>query len=69
MEQIIGTYKQFIIVERDALIEFENKAKQIMDSAQNDHNVEDIRKAKVMFECIEWIKENNIYNKDFKLKH
>ncbi len=68
MDNVIGSYKEFIILEREALNEFESKVNGLMVEGQNDHNVEQIRKAKVMRECIEWIKENNIYTQDFKFK-
>ena len=69
MEQIIGGYKEFVVIERELLNEFELTAKTLMESGQDDHNIEKIRKARVMFECISWIKENNIYNKEFEIKN
>ncbi len=68
MDNVIGSYKEFIILEREALNEFESKVTDLMTEGQHDHNVEQIRKAKVMRECIEWIKDNNIYTQDFKFK-
>jgi hypothetical protein len=68
MDNVIGSYKEFIILEREALNEFESKVTALMTEGQHDHNVEQIRKAKIMRECIEWIKENNIYTQDFKFK-
>jgi hypothetical protein len=69
MDNVIGGYKEYVILERDALNEFESKVTVLMTEGQNDHNVEQIRKAKVMIECIEWIKANNIYTQDFKFKN
>jgi len=68
MDNVIGSYKEFIILEREALNEFESKVTALMTEGQHDHNVEQIRKAKIMRECIEWIKENNIYTQEFKFK-
>jgi hypothetical protein len=68
MDNVIGSYKEFIILEREALNEFESKVTALMTEGQHDHNVEQIRKAKIMRECIDWIKENNIYTQDFKFK-
>ena len=68
MDNVIGGYKEYIILEREALNEFEAKVSAIMEEGQHDHNVEQIRKAKIMRECIDWIKKNNIYTQDFKYK-
>lgn len=68
MSSIIGNYKEYIIIERESLKELETKVSDMMFEAQSDHNVEQIRKAKVWNEAIEWMKENNIYAKDFEFK-
>lgn len=68
MSNLIGAYKEYIILERESLNEFETKAKALLSAGQDEHNVGDIRRAKVMLECIEWIKENNIYTKEFEIK-
>lgn len=67
--QIIGGYKEFIVIEREALKEFELKANKIMSEGQDDHNVEQIRRARILLETIAWIKDNNIYNKGFEIKN
>ena len=68
MDNVIGGYKEYIILEREALNEFETKVSELMTEGQNDHNVEQIRRAKVMRECIDWIKSHNIYTQDFKYR-
>jgi len=54
MDNVIGSYKEFIILEREALNEFESKVTALMTEGQHDHNVEQIRKAKIMRECIDF---------------
>ena len=61
MENIIGMYKQFLIIERETLKALEEKVQSDLATAQDDHNVPDIRKAKIWMEAIQWIKDNNIY--------
>lgn len=56
--QIIGNHKEYIVIERKSLEELEKKIKENIDFK----NLEALR-------IIEWIKENNIYNHDFKIKN
>lgn len=60
METIIGTYKQFIILERESLNELKTKANEYLQLS--DADVSNYHKAMAILECIDWIKENNIYN-------
>jgi hypothetical protein len=64
MEQIIGDYKQFVVLERTVLDELLKRADQLsqMDDAYSGVRSTEIRNV------IDFIKENNIYNKDFKIK-
>ena len=64
MEQIIGDYKQFIVLERTALDELLKRADDLseMDDAYSGVRATEIRN------IVNFIKENNIYNKDFKIK-
>jgi hypothetical protein len=68
MEQIIGDYKQFIVIERDLLENLQKKAEEKIEDGiwekSNDLYVE----GKITLDIIKFIKENNIYNKDFKIK-
>lgn len=68
MNNIIGGFKEYVIIERDSLKKLEEKISDNLSEAQNDHNVEEIRKAKVWLEAIDWMKKNNIYTKDFEIK-
>ena len=65
---IIGGYKEYIVIEREDLEILEQAANQMMSEAQNDHNVENIREAKIWLRAVEWIKAHNIYTKDFQIK-
>lgn len=64
MEQIIGDYKQFVVIEREVLDILLQKADMLseMDDAYSGVRSTEIRNV------IDFVKENNIYNKDFKIK-
>ena len=64
MEQIIGDYKQFVVLERMALDELLKRADDLseMSDAYSGVRATEIRS------IINFIKDNNIYNKDFKIK-
>jgi hypothetical protein len=64
MEQIIGDYKQFVVLERTALDELLKRADHLseMDDAYSGVRATEIRN------IVNYIKDNNIYNKDFKIK-
>ena len=68
MEQIIGGYKEYIIIEREWLDELEwnvdTKLKINSDRPMSESSIE----ARACKQLIQYIKENNIYNKDFQIK-
>jgi|LauGreDrversion4_2_1035121.scaffolds.fasta_scaffold3992188_1 hypothetical protein len=64
MEQIIGGYKEYVIIERELLNSFLNRA----DELEKQSGVYSQGIAKGMKQMIETIKENNLYNKDFHIK-
>ncbi len=68
MEQIIGTYKQFIVLERESLDVIEQNSRQKLENNKERPLSESSIEARSVLSVIEWIKENNIYNKDFKIK-
>jgi hypothetical protein len=68
MEQIIGGFKEFIVLERGALNELEHSATQKLKANEDRGLSESYIEAKTVLEVVRWIKENNIYNKDFKFK-
>lgn len=64
MDQVIGDYKQFVIVERgtlDELLKYADELSELSD-AYSGVRATEIRSV------VKIIKENNIYNKDFKFK-
>jgi hypothetical protein len=68
MEQIIGGYKQFIVIERESLNELEYSATQKLKANEDRGLNESYIEARTVLEVVEWIKENNIYNKEFQIK-
>ena len=68
MEQIIGAHKEFIVLERKALEVIEQSAKQKLENNKERPLSESSIEARSVLSVVEWIKENNIYNKDFKFK-
>lgn len=67
-EQIIGGFKEFIVIEREALNNIEYGATQKLKANEDRGLSESYIEAKAVLDIVQWIKENNIYNKDFKLK-
>lgn len=68
MEQIIGDYKQFIIIERDFLENLQKKAEEKIEDGIWEKSNDLYMEGKVILDVIKIIKENNIYNKNFKIK-
>ena len=66
MEQIIGGFKEYVVIERELLNELIEEGKRLESETKGMF-------AKGMgtgiFRMAEKIKENNIYNKDFKIKN
>ena len=69
MKQIIGAHKEFIVLERKELEVIEQSAKQKLDNNKDRPLSEISIEARSVLSLIEWIKENNIYNKDFEIKN
>lgn len=65
MDQIIGTYKEYIIIERKVLDELNEKAIELDKNAKGIY-AQGI--AKGIVETIETIKEKNIYTQDLQIK-
>jgi len=64
MEQIIGDYKQFVVLERAMLDVLLKQADELseMSDAYSGVRATEIRNV------VKFVKDNNIYNKDFKIK-
>ena len=64
MDQLIGAYKEFIVIERkvlDDLIEY-------ADELKDEPGIHTRGLSKGIEYAVSKIKENNIYNKDFEIK-
>jgi hypothetical protein len=68
MEQIIGSYKEFIVIERKELEKIEEQANHKLNSNTEAPLSESSIEARSVLELINWIKDNNIYNKEFQIK-
>lgn len=65
MDQIIGSYKEYVIIERNVLDELNQKAIELDKDAKGVYTK---GIAKGIHEAIELIKEKNIYTKDLQIK-
>lgn len=68
MEQIIGAYKEYIVIPRIELDKIEQSAKNKLEAHTGRTLSEVAIEARSVLSVIEWIKENNIYNRDFEFK-
>ena len=66
--QIIGDFKQFITIERRELNQLQGLADELMDKGSKIADAGTYQKGIGINYAIEWIKENNIYNKEFEIK-
>lgn len=62
MDQLIGGFKEFIVIEREVLNEIKREAEEMVNEGK-------VQRGLGMLDVIEAVKENNIYNKEFKIKH
>ena len=62
MDQLIGGFKEFIVIEREVLNEIKREAEEMLNEGK-------VQRGLGMLDVIEAVKENNIYNKEFKIKH
>ncbi len=65
---VMGSYKEYVILEREAIDELERMGKETLTEGQNGHDVKLIQKGKTILECVDMIKKWNIYNNEFKIK-
>ncbi len=66
MEQLIGGYKEFVIIERTALDELKQRAIELLKVADNDTSK--YYEGMAIMDTIKFIKERNIYNREFQFK-
>jgi hypothetical protein len=67
--QLVGDFKQFITIERESLKDLEGLADELMDKGSKIEDAGMYQKGMGIMYAIEWIKENNIYNKEFEIKN
>ncbi len=65
MEQIIGGFKEFIVIERKVLDELTDYAEEI----KNEPGIHTQGLSKGIEYAVRKIKENNIYNNEFEIKN
>ena len=68
MDQIIGSYKEFIVLERELLLKMESEAFAKLEINKERPLSEASIEARSVISVINYLKDNNIYNKDFKIK-
>ncbi len=66
MEQLIGGYKEFVIIERTDLDELKQRAIELLKVADNDTSK--YYEGMAIMDTIKFIKERNIYNREFQFK-
>jgi hypothetical protein len=64
--EVIGSYKEYILIERDSLIELKQKASEHLSNAEFD--ISEYHRGMAIMDVIEWIKENNLYNPKYGFK-
>lgn len=64
MQQIIGKYKEFVIIEQDIL----TRLMQLANELSKEKKIHTKSIAKGIIQAVEVIKLNNIYNKEFTFK-
>ena len=69
INQLFGAHKEFITIERKSLKELESLADELMHKGSQLNDAPMYQKGMGIIYAIEWIKENNIYNKDFEIKN
>ena len=68
INQLFGAHKEFITIERKYLKELELLADELMDKGRQLDDASMYQKGMGIIYAVEWVKENNIYNKDFEIK-
>lgn len=66
MNQIIGGYKEFLVIDRMTIRDLLQQADEL-DGLVNNEEYPKVRAAEIR-RVIEFLKERNIYNKDFEIK-
>jgi hypothetical protein len=61
---IFGNYKEYLLIERSDLHELKDRARELFAQAENDTAA--WHRADAITECVKFLKERNIYNREFK---
>jgi hypothetical protein len=64
--EVIGGYKEFILIERETLNELKEKAMEHLSNAEND--ISEYHKGMTIIDTIEWLKEKNLYNPKYEFE-
>ena len=64
--EVIGSYKEFILIERETLKELKLKAVQHLANADSD--ISEYHKGMAIINVIEWLKEKNLYNPKYEFE-
>jgi hypothetical protein len=62
---IFGNYKEYLLIERSDLHELKDKARELFNQADNDTSA--WHRADAIMECVKFLKERNIYNRELKI--
>jgi hypothetical protein len=61
-----GMYKEFLIVSKEDIEELKNRAVELLRDADNDTSK--YYEATAILDTIHYLRERNIYNREFKIK-
>ena len=61
-----GMYKEFLIVSKEDIEELKNKAVELLRDADNDTSK--YYEATAILDTIHYLRERNIYNREFRIK-
>ena len=62
---VFGSYKEFLLIERADLHELKDRARELFQQAEND--TASWHRADAIMECVKFLKERNIYNRELKI--
>ncbi len=61
-----GMYKEFLIISKEDIDELKNRAVELLKDADNDTSK--YYEATAILDTIHYLRERNIYNREFKIK-
>ena len=62
---IFGSYKEYLLIERSDLHELKDRARELF--AQSENDTASWHRADAIMECVKFLKERNIYNRELKI--